>query len=154
MPAPLSLDLRTRIVAAHHAGEGSQRALAARFAVGHTSVARYLARDKAGDLAPTPGKRGRKPLLDDAALALLAQLVAEHPDDFDHELAERLCERTGVAVSARTINRALHALKLTRKKSRSAPRSKTPRGSSDSARSSRGGSTTGRSTRRRGGSSS
>jgi transposase len=148
MPAPLSVDLRMRIVQAYLVGEGSQEELAARFAVGRASVARYLGLyRKTAAVQPKRGTPGPKPKLDAAARATLRQLVAERPDATDEEYAELLCDRTGLAVGHATINRALHRLDLTRKKRRSMPRNATPRGTASAARTSRRGKARGNNSR-------
>jgi transposase len=121
MPAPISKDLRQRIVDEYQNGKGTQQQLAGRFCVGDSSVQRFhVLFSRTGSVAPIrQHKPGPKPLLDEASLAVVRQLSEEFPDFFDHEIAEVFCERTGLSVSARTINRAFHKLKLTRKKKRS-----------------------------------
>jgi transposase len=117
MPAPLPIELRSRIVAAYEDGEGSHSGLAKVFRVGRASVSRYLGLASEGSLAPKRTQNpGPKPQLSPDDLILLRQLSTEFSDYFDHEIAELFCERTGLSVSARTINRAFHKLNITRKK--------------------------------------
>ena len=124
MPAPHSLDLRRRIVAAVLAGGTTQADVAARFAVGLTSVEDLLRRYRAtGSVEPTPYRRGPDRLLaadDDERIA------GYHEDDCGltlQQLADRLADETGLRVSEMTVFRALVRCEVTRKKSRSMPRS-------------------------------
>ena len=60
MPAPLSIDLRQRIIKAYEAGGVTQQQVAERFDVGIASVVRLLARKRAtGGLEPKPNVGGR-----------------------------------------------------------------------------------------------
>ncbi len=117
MPAPLSPDLRARVVAAWEAGEGTQPEIAKRFQVGEASIRRWLAKKRAtGALtAKVPDRIGTR-LLDAAGEALLRSLVVEHPDATEEELVDHLAERGGITVSRSTVNRCLRRLKLSRKK--------------------------------------
>lgn len=117
MPAPLSLDLRKRIVVAYERGEGSRAALAQRFAIGKASVDRAigLAR-QSGSLEPKkPGGSSR--LLSETDEALLRSWIEREPSLTQDELAQRFAQHTGRWVSRRTMGRAKR-LGLTRKKRR------------------------------------
>jgi transposase len=112
-----SQDLRLRILRAVDAGQ-SKAAVARRFAVGLTTVKRYLAqRAAAGHVRPkaSPGRPSLLGRADDAAV--VAQVRAAH----DATLAEHAAtwEREhGVRVSRWAMGRALRRLRLTRKKRR------------------------------------
>jgi transposase len=115
---PYSKDLRSRIVAAHAAGEGSVRELARRFAVSPFFVQKLLTKFRAtGSLAPKPyirygpvGKRTPE------ALEYIRQLVIEYNDATLAELCERLAQRHDVQLSVPSMCRALKQLDLPRKK--------------------------------------
>ena len=63
MARPYSVDLRERVLQAHEAGEGSQRVLAARFAVSVGTVCGWLGLvRREGRRAPRAHGRGRRPL--------------------------------------------------------------------------------------------
>ena len=62
-----------------------------------------------------------------ANLSVLEGLLADKSDATNVELAARMAERTGLAVSPATLSRAIAVLGWTRKKSASSPASATPR---------------------------
>src|SRR6185437_1725780 len=121
-----SQDLRLRIVQAADDGL-SKAAVARRFAVGLTTVKRYLAqRDAEGHVQPktSPGRPAR--IGSDAYGALTTQVqqmrdatLAEHADAWE--------ATHGVRVSPWAIGRIIRRLKLTRKKRRSGQPNKTRR---------------------------
>ncbi len=119
MPAPLSLDLRHRILDAVRAGTTTQAAVAERFAVHPATVQRLLQRYRATDsLAPavvTPGPARSLSGDDDRRLT---QIVDAQCDLTLDEIAERLHEATGRRVSERTVARSLARSGYTRKKKR------------------------------------
>lgn len=109
--APLSPDLRRRIVAAVEAGE-SIRSVAARFDVGLNTVCRLLKRLREhGTLDPRPHGGGREPYLRPDDMEALKRLVADDPD----ATLDQLRRRGGWDCSLTTIWRALEALDLTLK---------------------------------------
>ena len=73
--------------------------------------------------SPAYANCGRKPTLDDAGRQQLLRIVAARPDAFCHELAEDVERTMGVKVTRQTIGQWLRELGVTRKKSRSTPRS-------------------------------
>jgi transposase len=115
MAAPLSEDLRKRIVAAVTGGS-SIRPAAARFAVSPSAAIKLLQRvRRTGSL--TPGQIGghRRPALE-AHEATLRALVAAKPDLTLGEIKAELAERHGIAVGLTTIHTTLHRLRLRFKK--------------------------------------
>ena len=129
MPAPYSNDLRLKIVQAYQAKEGSIRGLAARFRVNPSFVRDLLKRHRdTGSVAPKLYVRGPKPRLDGEGLEHLRALAQEHDDATLEELAALFGERHGVELGKSSVDRALAKLGVTRKKSRSGPRSATSSG--------------------------
>ena len=117
MPAPLSVDLRQRILAAYEAKEGSQRQLAKRFKVS-LSFIRDLMRHyrETGTVQPKPHGGGAVAKLGKENLPIVAALVQAQPDALLTELCERFCQQTGIEVSVSTLQRAVCQLKLSVKK--------------------------------------
>ena len=116
MPAPLSADLRARIVASVAAGS-SRRAAAERFAVAPSSAVRLIQRvQRTGSIAP--GKVGghRRPILQGHE-AKLREMVGARPDMTLAEIKAEL-ERLGVVVGLTAIHTTLHRLGLRFKKRR------------------------------------
>lgn len=117
MPAPLSIDLRQRVLAAYQDKEGSMRYLSERFKVS-LSFVRDLTRQyrQTGTVAPKPHGGGAIAKLGVAQLPIVRALVEDQPDALLEELCERFAEKTGVMVSISTMHRAMHRLKLSVKK--------------------------------------
>ena len=117
MPAPLSVDLRQRIIAAYEAKEGSQRQLAERFKVS-LSFIRDLRRHQreTGTLLPKAHRGGATAKLGQQQLPIVEALVTAQPDALLEELCERFGAQTGVSVSVATMQRAVCKLKLSVKK--------------------------------------
>lgn len=116
--APLSPDLRQRIVETYDAGGVTQAALADRFQVGKASVERLvrLKRDT-GSLDPKPHGGGRVAQITDADRAALLATFERAPDTRQADLADHFAAE-GRPVSQQTVSRALRRLGITRKKSR------------------------------------
>ncbi len=117
MPAPLSVDLRQRILAAYEAKEGSQRQLAERFKVS-LSFIRDLRRHQreTGMVQPKPHAGGGVAKVGQEQLPIVEALVKAQPDALLIELCERFTQQTGVEVSVSTMQRAVAQLKLSVKK--------------------------------------
>ena len=117
MPAPLSVDLRKRVIAAYQAKEGSQRQLAERFNVS-LSFIRDLSRRyrQTGTVEPKPHGGGGVAKLGPAQLSIVKELVEAQPDALLTELCERLAEKTAINVSVSTMQRAIQKLELSVKK--------------------------------------
>ena len=123
--APLSNDLRERIVAAVEAGEHSLQELADLFSAHLSTIVRLLQRYRTtGSVQPKPHGGGMPPKLDAQAVARLLELVRQQPDATLAELRERL----GVPCSVMAIFRALKRNRISRKKkTRHADERDTPR---------------------------
>lgn len=117
MPAPLSVDLRQRILAAYEAKEGSQRQRAERFKVS-LSFIRDLRRHQreTGMVQPKPHAGGAVAKLGKEQLPIVEAWVKAQPDALLIELCERFAQQTGVEVSVSTMQRAVCQLKLSVKK--------------------------------------
>lgn len=110
------MDLRQRIVAAYNNKEGSIRQLAERFKVSKSSTERVINLEgSTGSVAPKPHSGGRTAIEVDPAL--IRAWLDETCDLTQQQLAERLTEHTGQAVSRSTIGRSLKRFGITRKKS-------------------------------------
>jgi transposase len=119
MAAPLSVDLRQRVVDAYENGDKTVEQVAAQFRVGPASLKRWVAKWRSsGSVAPKPPVGGRPPKLTSACEEVLRTLVEEQPDAYCWELAERLEAKTSVKVDEDTVGRALRRMNLTRKKKR------------------------------------
>jgi transposase len=115
-----SMDLRQRVIAACDKGQKT-KAVAETFGVSPAWVRRLKQhRRERGDVVPRTGggSRGRK-----IDRERLAELVRQQPDATLVELRDRL----GVAVTPWAVCKALRELKLSYKKSRSMPPSRTGR---------------------------
>ncbi len=117
MPAPLSVDLRQRILDAYQAKEGSQRQLAERFKVS-LSFIRDLMRHhrETGMVQPKPHGGGAVAKLGKEQLTIVETLVKAQPDALLTELCDRLAKQTGIEVSVSTMQRTVSQLRLSVKK--------------------------------------
>lgn len=132
MTAPLSADLRERLVRAVEAGS-SARAAARRFEVSPSAAVTLLRRvRRTGSIAPAKIGGYRRPLLAEHA-GLLRQLTSAKPGITPAELQAALAERGIVVGSLTTIWTTLRRLGLSPKKRRSRPASATGRTSSPGA---------------------
>lgn len=126
----LSLDLRERVAAACDEGVETREEVAERFGVSTSFIRKLLARRRSsGSLAAKPHSGGFASALAGRPLRVLAALVKRQPDATLAELRERLAGRCGVSVSVPVVCRAVAALGLPRKKSRSTRLSGTRHGS-------------------------
>ncbi len=114
MPAPLSLDLRRRVV---DAGPDSAATVAARFGVSETTVRRFrkLHRDT-GALDPKPPRPGPPPTLCDDDKPAFERYLAENSSMRQQDMADRFTAETGRPVSRQAVQRALARWRITRKK--------------------------------------
>lgn len=117
MPVAYSTDLRTRVIDAWNAKEGTQAQLAERFKVSLSFVKRVLRRYRTS--AQTEAKpRGATlaPTIRGEALNLVQSWIEHKPDILLEELCAQLAEHKGMKVSKPTMCRAVQRLKMPRKK--------------------------------------
>jgi transposase len=123
MSKALSVDLRTRVLAAVAAG-ASHRTAAARFGVSAASVSRWRALERRqGDVRPGPLGGDRRSGRIEAQAALILALLAETPDITVEELRAALGER-GHAFGYGTLQRFFARHRITRKKRPRTPASR------------------------------
>ena len=130
----LALAVRRRIIELFQSGlEGDD--VAEIMACSPAAARRVWQRYRAdGGIAPRPHAGGHTPKLSDAQTRqVLGELVKQKPDAFCRELADDLHARTGVRVCRQTLGSWLAELGFTRKKSRSAPPSRSGRTSGRNA---------------------
>lgn len=115
MGQPLSMDLRTRVLAAIDAGM-SCRAAAARFGVGAATAIRWHAQRRAtGNFAPRPQGGDMRSRRVEAHRETIMALWEAHKDATLDELRLALAE-TGLVVSNSTLHRFFVRHRITRKK--------------------------------------
>jgi len=124
MVKALSVDLRSRVLAAVAAG-ASHRTAAARFGVSAASVSRWraLARTR-GDVRPGPLGGDRRSGRIEAQAPLILALLAETPDITVEELRAALAAR-GHGFGYGTLQRFFARHRITRKKRPHTPASRT-----------------------------
>jgi len=124
MSKALSVDLRTRVLAAVAAG-ATHREAAARFGVSAASVSRWrtLAREK-GDVRPGPLGGDRRSGRIEAHADLVLGLVADTPDITVEELRAAMASR-GHVFGYGTLQRFFARRRITRKKRPRTPASRT-----------------------------
>jgi transposase len=117
MPRPYSGDLRRRVVAAVLEGGQPRGSVARRFAVGRSTVYRWVEAARGeGRLEAKPMCGGPKPTIRGEGADALQQLVATDNHLTLAEYRDRLAAAVGVRVHPWTLGRALKRLGLTRKK--------------------------------------
>lgn len=133
MPAPISLDLRQRIVNAYKAGHGSYVKLALIFGVSRDAVRDFVHLDRQGKLAPKPATGGRngKKLFEEHYQAIEAWLK-EDPELFWWEVAQRLKSDFDIQIDPSQISRQMKRRGFSQKKRRSATRKQQAQKSSES----------------------
>ena len=123
MSKALSLDLRTRVLAAI-AGGMSCRKAAERFGVSASSAIRWRARERLlGDARPKALGGDRRSGRIEAHAETILALVEEKPDITLHELRSAMAER-GVGVGIGTLWRFFDRRAITLKKRRRMPQSR------------------------------
>ena len=119
-----SMDLRERVVQACDEKVGRRKEIAELFGVSTAWIRRLLQRRReTGGIAPKKRGTHKPPKFHGEGLERLKRLVEQ---DADATLQE-LLDRSGVEGSIMAVHRALERLGCRRKKSRSAPPSKTAR---------------------------
>jgi transposase len=128
MPAPLSLDIRTRFINAYLAGEGSLRELGRRFCIGEATADRWWSRFKAtGEIEPRPSGGSKSKISEDDE-EVIRYLIDQNPDARIIDLLEVFKAELGRDdVSASALKRAIKRMGITRKKSPSMRRKGTRR---------------------------
>jgi putative transposase len=113
MSAPLSKDLRERIIAGKEEGESHAR-LAKELRVSISAITRLLALYReTGSVEARPRKAGRKPRLNEEMLQKIAGRIKEQPDIRLKELIEEFSLPVSAPALCMTINKKL---RLGRKK--------------------------------------
>lgn len=126
MSKALSVDLRERVVAAIAAG-ASCRAAAARFGVSAASAIRWWALEReTGAVAPGPLGGDRRSARIEAHAPLILRLVDQKSDITLKEIRAELA-KAGVSVGIGTLWRFFDRRRMTWKKSRRTPPSRTGR---------------------------
>src|SRR3954454_24905690 len=126
MPSPLSVDLRTRVVAAVAEGASCHRA-AARFGVSVSSACRWAERfSQEGHVAPKRSGGDRVSQRIEAHADLILSTYEDEPRIFLHELRDVLAEQ-GVQTSTSGLSRFFARHDITRKKRRRTQLSRTAR---------------------------
>ena len=116
MPAPISMDLRERIVRAVEDGS-SIRAAARRFAVSASAAIKLMRRVRETGSAAPAHVGGHRPLALAGHEDDLVKLVETAPDITLAELQAELQRRFGLSSALSTLHRTLHGLGLRHKKS-------------------------------------
>ena len=125
MPAPLSVDLRTRVVEAVVAGASCHGA-AARVGVSVSSTSRWAERVRqAGQVASKPSGDHASQRVE-AHADLILSLCEQRPEVYLRELRDALAEY-GVATSTSGLWRFFRRHRITRKKGRCTPPSRNGR---------------------------
>lgn len=109
MPAPLSNEIREKIISKHEKG------LSAKVILEHlelkciASVYNIIKLHKTvGDITPKPLNNGRKPMLDSNMLSNIEARIKEKPDITLEELKTELSLPVCISALCRTINNKLH----------------------------------------------
>lgn len=123
MPAPLSNDMRKRIIAAKERGD-SHAKIAKEMQVSVSAITRLLALYReTGNYEPRPMYTGRKPRLDAGMLQKVAKRIEEQPDIALQELIDEFTLPVSAPALCKTINGKLG---LVRKKNGSRSRTTSP----------------------------
>ena len=113
MPAPLSNDLRKRIIAAKERGD-SHKKIAKEMQVSVSAITRLLALYReTGSYEPRAMYTGRKPRLDEEMLKKIALRIEAQPDVALYELIDEFSLPVSAPALCKTINKKLG---LSRKK--------------------------------------
>jgi putative transposase len=117
MPVAYSADLRTRVINAWNAKEGTQAQLAERFKVSLSFVKRVLRRYRSsGQIEAKPRGATLTPKIDGETLNQVQRWIEQKPDIHLDELCEQLAAHQGMKVSQATMCRAVQRLRMPRKK--------------------------------------
>jgi transposase len=126
MGKPMSVDLRERVVAAVDGGM-SRRKAAERFGVSISSAIRWTSRARrSGSVRPDPQGGDKRSAKVEAQAAVILAALEQTPDITLEELRALLASH-GVVVATSTLWRFFARRKITRKKRRPTPASRTAR---------------------------
>jgi Transposase and inactivated derivatives len=107
VPAPLSRDMRERIIEASKSGD-SVRKIAREKGVGTNTVSCLLRLYReTGSCEPRPLNNGRKPRLDAETLEKIRKRIAEQPDIALYELKEEYALPVSIPALCKTVNKKL-----------------------------------------------
>ena len=107
MPAPLSLDLRTRIMRAYNSGRPVKE-ISKQFYVGPDCIYKLIKHvEKTGSLEPKPLNNGRKPKLNEAQLQAIRERVQSQPNITLAKLISELDLPVGVSALSKIISHKL-----------------------------------------------
>ncbi|MDB5096338.1 MAG: helix-turn-helix protein [Cyanobacteria bacterium RYN_339] len=116
----ISVDLRERAVNAYENGEGTYQEIADRFCIGRTTLCDLVRLSRyANTLDPLNGRRRTDHRIDEIGRGRIEALVLASPDATLAELTDAYNAGTDKPMSTSTLGRAVRALELSRKKSRS-----------------------------------
>jgi transposase len=121
------LEFRKRVVESYDSGAGSIREVADDFDVSPTTAHAWIKRNRDGEsLQPrVPTQRGREPTIGKRERRWMREWYTKKPDLYFREVVEKFAAK-GIKVSASMVHRAKEAMRLSRKKRHSTPRSATP----------------------------
>jgi transposase len=107
MPAPLSKDIRKRIIKAKENGDRNSK-IAKDLQVSPSVITRLLVLYKeTGSIDPRPLKNGRKPMLNEETLAKVSEKINQQPDITLQELKEEYSLPVSLPALCNTINKKL-----------------------------------------------
>jgi transposase len=137
MGRPYGDDLRRKFLYAYDQGEGELADLADRFSVSLGWAKKISAqRNRTGKAERVPHQPGRKPRVGEAEGKLVVGWVSAQPDLTLVEIQSKLQAEAGITLGVPRIWVLLRKLHVRLKKSRSTPRSATPKRTESSAKSS------------------
>lgn len=107
MPAPLSKDIRIRIIKARERGDSYGR-IKKDLQVSIGAITRLLVLYKeTGSVEPRPLNNGRKPMISEQALASIKEKIKQQPDVTLQELIDEFSLPVSVPALCNTINKKL-----------------------------------------------
>ncbi len=104
MPAPLSNDIRKRIIEAKESGDSIQKIAREKGVGTNTIVCLLRLYRETGSYEPRPLRNGRKPRLDAQMLEKIRTRIEEQPDIALHELKEEFALPVSLPALCKTIN--------------------------------------------------
>lgn len=117
MPAPLSLDLRKRIVESYKPCSTSYKSIAKQFRVGVATVSRLISRFKStSNIEPLPHAGGPKRKIPTNTVGDIKDFILEKNDLTLAELCEKYHKKHNIRVAVSCMHNTLIRLGITRKK--------------------------------------